>query len=56
MKRQTQQMGACGLTTSFKFIMKSKRNTKLTKIPYSFFLSSKCVKIVRLAIQWNPIN
>ena len=30
--------------------------TKLTKIPYSFFSSSKCVKIVRLAIQQNPIN
>ena len=31
--------------------------TKLTKIPYSFFFSSsKCVKIARLAIQRNPIN
>ena len=30
--------------------------TKLTKIPYSFCLSSKCVKIARLAIQRNPIN
>ena len=30
---------------------------KLTKIPYSFFFPfSKFVKIVRLAIQWNPIN
>ena len=26
--------------------------TKL-KIPYSFFLPSECVKIARLAIQWN---
>ena len=34
----------------------NKNKTKLTKIPYSFFLSSKCVKIARLAIQWNPMN
>ena len=31
--------------------------TKLTKIPFSFFFSSsKCVKITRLAIQPNPIK
>ena len=30
--------------------------TKLTKIPYSFFFAFKCVKIARLTIQRNPIN
>ena len=34
----------------------NENKTKLTKIPYSFFSSSKCVKITRLAIQQNPIN
>ena len=37
----------------------NENETKLTKIPYSFFFffpSSKCVKIARLAIQRNPVN
>ena len=36
----------------------NKNETKLTKIPYSFFFfwSSKYMKITRLAMQWNPIN
>ena len=39
--------------TSLKFITKTKRNQQRILI---FFLSSKCVKIARLAIQRNPIN
>ena len=47
-------MGACGLKTLLKFITKMKQ---LRKILYAFsFSSSKCVKIARLATQWNPIN
>ena len=34
----------------------TKNETKLTKIPHSLFLSSKCVKTARLAIQQNPNN
>ena len=35
----------------------NKNETKLTEVPYSFFfLSSKRVKIARLAIQQNLIN
>ena len=35
----------------------NENKTKLAKISYSFFfLSSECVRIARLAIQWIPVN
>ena len=47
-----------GSLRSTKFVeIYNENKTKLTKIPYSlFFLSSKCVRITRLAIQQHPIN
>ena len=47
-------MGACRLKTSLKFEISNEIKMKLTKI--FFFLSSKYLKIVRLAIPQNPIN
>ena len=47
-------MGACGLKNFVEIY--NENETKLTKILYSFFFSSKCVKIARLAMQQNPIN
>ena len=54
MKRQSQYIGSCRLKTMLKFITKNKINKDSLFI--FFFLSSKCVKIARLAIQQNPIN
>ena len=45
-----------GLRTKNFVEIYNENETKLTKIPYSFFLSSKCVEIARLAIQQNPVN
>ena len=46
-------MGTCELNLVEIY---NENKTKLTKIPYSFFLSSKSVKIARLATQQNTIN
>ena len=48
------QMGVCGLQTSLKFIIKANKINKGSL--FIFVLSSKCVKIARLAIQQNPIK